>query len=157
MGTANDPTPPDAPLINTFCARSIFPLRKPCRASTAAWGMAAACSNVKLGGFNANALAFSRTHTYSAKPPQPQWDMSPNTSSPTWNCFTFSPIASIRPAMSQPRIFILVGLSNPTMKRFTNGFPIRISQSQELTDTAWTFTRTSLFLGVGFTTCLSSK
>src|SRR5688572_9837288 len=79
--TANVPTPPDAPLINTFCPALICPLsRSPCSAVVEAIGTAAACSNVILVGFNTSASALA--HTYSAKPPQPDTDKSPNTSSP---------------------------------------------------------------------------
>src|ERR1039457_7086314 len=61
--TAKVPTPPDAPLIRTFCPGLICPLlRRPCRAVVAAKGTAAASPNDKLTGFKAN--AFSGAQTY---------------------------------------------------------------------------------------------
>src|SRR5918993_1128289 len=64
----------------TFCPGWTCPLsRIPCRAITAACGMAAASSNVILAGFSAKAP--SRAQTYSAKPPR-RGMMSPKTSSP---------------------------------------------------------------------------
>src|SRR5919107_1176018 len=56
--TANVPAPPPAPLIKTFCPGWTCPLsRIPCRAITAACGMAATSSNVILAGFSAKALS----------------------------------------------------------------------------------------------------
>jgi hypothetical protein len=50
--TANVPTPPDAPLIKTFCpGRTLPSSRMACRAVSAARGTAAACSNVRVGRF----------------------------------------------------------------------------------------------------------
>src|SRR5919106_5082707 len=68
IGTANVPTPPDAPLIRTFCPGRTRPTsRRPCQAVTPATGTAAACPKVRLDGFNANASC--DTLAYSAKPP----------------------------------------------------------------------------------------
>jgi Alcohol dehydrogenase GroES-like domain len=67
-GTANVPTPPDAPLIKTFWPAWTWPAsRKACRAVSAAKGTAAACSSVRLAGFSASKS--SGTHAYSAQPP----------------------------------------------------------------------------------------
>src|SRR5260221_446306 len=76
--TANEPTPPEAPLIRTFCPAWMCPVsRRPCRAVMAATGMAAASSNERLAGFNAT--LFSGTVAYSAKLPV----HAPKTSSPS--------------------------------------------------------------------------
>src|SRR6266851_6735271 len=64
--TANVPTPPDAPFTRTFYPEWICPLsRRPCRAVSAATGMAAASSNELFAGFNAT--VFSGTDAYSAQ------------------------------------------------------------------------------------------
>lgn len=64
-------------------------------------GTAAASSYEILAGFKAN--AFSLAHTYSANVPLPDSLKSPKTSSPGWNCVTFLPTVSTRPATSAPR------------------------------------------------------
>src|SRR6266536_2247797 len=52
--TANVPTPPEAPLMRTFCPGWIRPWsRRPSRAVLAAIGTAAACSNDRFFGFGA--------------------------------------------------------------------------------------------------------
>jgi hypothetical protein len=52
--TANDPTPPDAPMTSTCCpARTLPPSRTACRAVSAETGAAAACSKVMFFGFGA--------------------------------------------------------------------------------------------------------
>ena len=58
--TANVPTPPDAPLISTFCPGLIPPLsRRPCSAVSAATGTDAACSNVTFAGLSATRAALA--------------------------------------------------------------------------------------------------
>src|SRR6266568_4957724 len=76
IGTANSPTPPDAPLINTVCPGWISPgPRSAWSAVQADVGTAAACSKVRVVGLGAS-LA-DRAHAYSAKAPSQM----PNTSS----------------------------------------------------------------------------
>src|ERR1035441_7534651 len=105
--TANVPTPPAAPLINTFCPGRICPLSlRPCKEVNAATGTDAACSNVTLLGFVTN--ADSEVHAYSAKAPRHE----PKTSSPAWNRVTFLPTASTRPATSTPSR-VVFGLRSP--------------------------------------------
>ena len=61
--TANVPTPPDAPLISTFCPAWIPPLlMRPCNAVMPAIGDAAASSKETFAGLRA---IDRRTHTYS--------------------------------------------------------------------------------------------
>src|SRR6266702_3615522 len=65
--TANVPTPPDAPLIKTFCPGWTFPLsRTPCNAVSPAIGTEAACSKVTLAGINAESrvLWFAKTDSH---------------------------------------------------------------------------------------------
>src|SRR5215208_1847712 len=160
--TANVPTPPDAPLISTFCPGWICPLsRRPCSAVSAATGTAAACSNVKLAGFGAtmkdwNLLlrgAATRTHTYSAKAPLL---LPPNTSSPGRNCVTSLPTASTVPAKSTPNLLVF-GLRSPTCMRATYGVPVREYHSPRFTEAARTRTSTPSSAKSGFSTSWSSR
>ena len=110
--TANVPTPPDAPMIRTFCPGRISPAsRRPCRAVTPARGTPAACWKVRLAGLNAR--SFSGADTYSAKPPDPT---KPKTSSPGRNRVTELPTASTSPATSVPRTDCF-GLRSPVAIR----------------------------------------
>src|SRR6266498_4978134 len=64
--TANVPTPPDAPLIRTFCPGcTCAASRNAFRAAHAAVGMAAACSKVIVAGFGTTLSRGARA--YSAK------------------------------------------------------------------------------------------
>ena len=66
--TANVPTPPDAPMIRTFCpACTCAWSRTACRAVSAETGTAAACSKDRLTGLGASLLA--RVRAYGAKEP----------------------------------------------------------------------------------------
>ena len=66
--TAKVPTPPEAPLIKTFCPALSCPLsRRPCSAVTPAIGTAAACSKVEFAGLSA--MPTSVEVTYSATAP----------------------------------------------------------------------------------------
>src|SRR5215212_9192253 len=95
--TANVPTPPDAPMINTSCPDSTRPWsRRPCRAGKPEMAITAACSKVRFSGLGASLS--SRAHAYSAQEPLPM----PNTSSPGWKRLTFLPSASTTPATSEP-------------------------------------------------------
>ena len=68
--TANVPTPPDAPMIRTFCPGWTWPVsRSACRAVGAEMGTAAACSKVRFAGLGASLS--SRARAYSAKAPSP--------------------------------------------------------------------------------------
>src|SRR6266536_2973065 len=97
--TANVPTPPEAPLMRTFCPGWIRPSsRRPSRAVLAASGTAAACSNDRFFGFGASSPPW--TPTYSAKPPCLSIA---NTASPGRNSVTSLPTASTCPAMSAPK------------------------------------------------------
>src|SRR5215813_10743801 len=144
--TAKVPTPPAAPLINTFChgcSSSSSP--KPCNAVSAATGTEAACSNVTLSGFLTN--ADSETHTYSANVPRHK----PNTASPGLNPVTVLPTASTLPATSEPSP-VIFGLRSPAKMRTMYGIPRIKCQSTGLTEAAQTFINTSLSLGTGFST-----
>src|SRR2546428_7349563 len=71
------PTPPDAPVISTFCPGRIRPWsRRPWRAVVAEIAMTAACSKLRVAGLMANLS--SPAHAYSAKAPSHV----PHTSSP---------------------------------------------------------------------------
>ena len=66
--TANVPTPPDAPLMRTFCPGWTLPSsRRSWSAVVADTPTAAACSNVRLAGFLMNWSSLARA--YSAKAP----------------------------------------------------------------------------------------
>src|SRR5215211_423865 len=117
-------------------------------------GTAAASSKDRLAGFKTNAS--SGAHTYSAKPPQPPADISPNTSSPGLNCVTFLPTTSTCPAISDPRISFL-GFRSPELRRIRKGSALRRWRSAAFADTAYTLTNNSLSLGLGFSTSLSSR
>src|SRR5919204_5797979 len=70
-GTAKLPTPPEAPMITTVCPGRTPPVsRSAWRAANPEIGTAAACSKVRLGGFNASWLL--GTDAYSAKDPSHQ-------------------------------------------------------------------------------------
>src|SRR6266540_116137 len=97
--TANVPTPPEAPLMRTFCPGWIRPSsRRPSRAVLAANGTAAACSNDRFFGFGASSPSW--TQTYSAKPPCLS---TANTSSPGRNAVTSLPTASTSPCPATTR------------------------------------------------------
>src|SRR5215467_470009 len=69
--TANDPTPPAAPMIITCCPGCTRPLsRTACSAVTPEMGTAAACSKDKLAGLAAS--RFSGAAAYSANEPLSQ-------------------------------------------------------------------------------------
>src|SRR2546421_10151056 len=62
--TAKVPTPPDAPLIKTFCPGWTFPLsRTACNAVMPAMSTEAACSKVTFAGFSAIAESHEDTRT----------------------------------------------------------------------------------------------
>jgi len=123
--TAKVPTPPDAPIIKTFCPGLTFPLsRIPWKAVSAAVGTEAASSNVMLDGFCIN--PFSGTHISSAKALQLPI---PNTSSPIWNCLTLLPTTSTRPEKSSPSILCFGFRSPPVVKRINNDSPVNVCQS----------------------------
>ena len=66
--TAKVPTPPDAPMISTFCPDATCPpSRTACSAVRAEMVVAAACSKVRLVGLGASLSA--RPTAYSAKDP----------------------------------------------------------------------------------------
>ena len=66
--TANVPTPPDAPMISTFCPGCTFALsRTACNAVTAEMGQAVARSKERFAGFRASMFASARA--YSANEP----------------------------------------------------------------------------------------
>ena len=116
--TANEPTPPLAPLTSTRCPAFTAPTsRIPRRAVVAAMGSAAACSNVRLAGFGATLS--SAAHAYSAKAPRTK----PNTSSPGCSPCTFAPTASTTPAASLPTTGIFGLVSPIPMSRATYGSP----------------------------------
>src|SRR5512132_3803245 len=95
--TAKLPTPPDAPMITTFCPGLTPPVsRTAWRAANPEIGTAAACSKVRLAGLGASWLL--GTEAYSANEPSHQ----PKTSSPDWACVTLLPTASMCPATSKP-------------------------------------------------------
>src|SRR3954447_15903286 len=90
--TANDPTPPAAPITSTDCPACTCPW------SRTAWsavvpviGTVAASSNERFVGFGAS--LFTPAATYSANAPSQM----PYTASPTWNVATSGPTASMRP------------------------------------------------------------
>src|SRR4029450_9301260 len=100
------------------------------------------------------ARAVSGTHTYSANPPM--WlRMSANTSSPGWNLVVARPVASTRPAISDPRMWWR-GRNGPIIRAYA-GLPRSVSQSDLLSDTARTLTSTSLSLGAGFWTSVNRR
>src|SRR6185437_4091690 len=121
--TANVPTPPDAPLINTLSPGWTFPWsRTAASAVNAESPTAADCSDVRLVGSGRRSLAAA--HAYSANAPLHQ----PNTSSPGRNSLTLRPTASTRPAISSPGISRL-GPRNPATNRITYGTPLKRCQS----------------------------
>ena len=66
--TAKVPTPPEAPMISTFCPGSTRAWsRTACRAVSAETGTAAACSKERFAGLGASLLA--RARAYGAKEP----------------------------------------------------------------------------------------
>ena len=65
--TAKLPTPPDAPMMSTFCPAWTFPRRIACKAVSAETGTAAACSKETLAGLGASLAA--RARAYGAKEP----------------------------------------------------------------------------------------
>src|SRR6266568_119396 len=149
--TANVPTPPDAPLIRTFCPGCTFPTsRSAWRAASAEVGTAAACSNVRLTGLSAS-LSFP-AHAYSAQAPL----HAPNTSSPGRNCFTLVPTASTCPATSNPGIPCF-GLSSPVTRRMANGAPLTPKQSPTWRPAARTRTSTSSSLTTGWSMSLRPR
>jgi hypothetical protein len=118
--TANVPTPPEAPLMRTFCPGRTLPLsRSPCSAVMAATGTAAACPKLRFDGFGTSARS-SRTATYSAKAPHRE----PNTSSPGRKRVTLRPTAATVPAKSTPS-WSEVGRPRPESKRTRYGVPVR--------------------------------
>ena len=136
--TANEPTPPLAPLTSTRCPACTAPTsRIPRSAVVAAMGSAAACSNVRLAGFGATLS--SAAHAYSAKAPR----TNPNTSSPGCSPRTFAPTASTTPAASLPTTGIFGLVSPIPMSRATFGSPRRMCQSAGLRAAAWIRTSTS--------------
>src|SRR5439155_9733959 len=90
-----------------FCRPDLSNIAKTCRAVTAARGTVAACSKLRLVGFNARSR--SGADTYSANPPSPT---KPKTSSPGRNRVTALPTASTSPATSLPRS-VWFGLRTP--------------------------------------------
>ncbi len=135
--TANEPTPPDAPLMRTLWPGWTLPSsRSSCSAVVADTPTADACSKVRLAGFLMNWL--SGPWMYSANAPLPH----PKTSSPGRRRVTALPTCSTVPATSVPgtRFF---GLRSPVAKRMTNGEPVIRIQSPTWIEAAWTRTRTS--------------
>ena len=124
--TANDPTPPDAPLIRTRCPGFIRPFRRPCIAVQPAVGSVAASSKDRLAGFDTSAVSGAAAN--SAYAPKPHRESSPNTSSPGRNPVTFRPTASTLPAMSLPMILNL-GVRSPATSRKGSGVPRSRCQS----------------------------
>src|ERR1700680_4988154 len=95
--TAKVPTPPEAPLIRTFCPALTCPVsRRPCKA-TSAVGTDAACSKLRLLGLETTAPS-RLTQMYWARAPA----LTPKTSSPGLNSATFLPTASTIPEKSDP-------------------------------------------------------
>ncbi len=136
--TANEPTPPLAPLTSTRCPDFTAPTsRIPRRAVVAAMGSAAACSNVRLAGFGTTWSCAA--HAYSAKAPR----TNPNTSSPGCSPRTSAPTASTSPAASLPTTGIFGLVSPIPMRRATYGSPRRMCQSAGLRAAAWIRTSTS--------------
>ncbi len=112
--TANEPTPPLAPLTSTRWPGFTAPTsRIPRRAVVAAMGSAAACSNVRLAGFGTTLSCAA--HAYSAKAPRTK----PNTSSPGRSPRTFAPTVSTTPAASLPATGIFGLVSPIPMSRAT--------------------------------------
>src|SRR4051812_39366746 len=125
------PTPPDAPLISTFCPGWTLPLsRRAWRAVIPAIGTPAASSNDTLAGFRAR-RAF-RAGAYSA---QEAPDV-PNTSSPGRNSVTSLPTSSTVPARSPPNS-VFFGRRSPLPNRANTG-PVTPYHSTGLTEVAWT-------------------
>ena len=147
--TANVPTPPEAPLISTFCPAWSSPLsRSPWRAVIAAIGTAAACSNVMFAGFGA--IAFF-TETYSANAPV----LPPKTSSPGLKSVRLAPTASTIPAKSAPTLGSF-GLRQPICGRPTRR-PFVPYHSAGFTEDARTRTSTSSSAGTGLSMSTSSR
>src|SRR2546426_2504210 len=149
--TANEPTPPAAPMISTFCPGRTSPLsRRAWSAVTPEMGAAAACSKVSLGGFGTSLSG--RAMASSAKEPSTL----PITSSPGRNAVTAEPTASTRPATSQPRTLIF-GLRNPTTRRAKYGFPVMRCHTSGPQPAARTRTSTSFSPATGAAISLNSK
>src|SRR4051812_7747336 len=111
--TPNVPTPPDAPLMRTFCpGATCAPSRSACKAVDAATAIVPACSNVTPSGLIANALA--GVHAYSDHAPR----HAPKTASPGLNSLTLPPTAATTPATSTP-ILGTLGLRKPIIIRTT--------------------------------------
>ena len=141
--TANVPTPPDAPLISTFCPGWTLPSsRRSCRAVEADTPTAAACSNVRLVGFGQKVI-LGPDRVLGERAGAPAEDLvagsQPATSLPT---------ASTVPATSVPgtRFF---GFRSPVAKRMTNGEPVIRIQSPTWMDAARTRTSTSFGADLG--------
>src|SRR5271157_397840 len=98
---------------------------------------------------------FSGTHTYSAWAPYLN-PLDPNTWSPSANRVAAWPADSTVPANSIPRMLTFFGLQRPFMILMRkDGSAFLNLQSAGVTVVAWMRTRTSLSLGIGFSTSLT--
>jgi hypothetical protein len=83
-------------MISTFCPAVMRPACRPLMAASPETATVAACSKLSLAGLRTSFS--SRAATYSANEPRPM----PNTSSPTWNLVTPTPVEVTMPATSSP-------------------------------------------------------
>src|SRR5918995_2636383 len=144
--TANDPTPPAAPITNTFCPDRTFPtLLRPWSAVNPVVGTVAASSKLRFVGLGASRLG--RAVVYSANVPTP----TPNTSSPTRNPVTPSPSTSTVPATSWPRTRCF-GERSPDTRRIAYGVPVMTCQSPMNALAAPTRSNTSSLPAMGTST-----
>ena len=149
--TANDPTPPPAPLTSTRCPGRTRPRsRSPWSAVMPATPTEPACSNVTLAGLATRPC--SATATRSANEPI----VIPKTSSPGRKRVTAAPTASTTPATSDPSRGSR-GRRQPSLARTRCGRPVIRCQSTALTDAATTRTSTWSSAGTGTSTSASSR
>src|ERR687898_1446031 len=135
--TANVPTPPPAPVTNTFVPGDTSAALSARSAVAPEIGTAAASSKDSPGGF---AATFPTGPTAnSANEPDDEY---PITSSPGANPVTAEPTASTTPATSPPRTRAL-GLRKPNASRAKYGFPSMMCHTSGPQPAAITRTSTS--------------
>ena len=117
--TANEPTPPDAPVTSTVWPGCTFAIsRRACSAVMPDVGTAAASVIDKPGGTGTRFSAL--THAYWASAPEP---VHPNTSSPGCSAVTSVPTAVTTPARSMPGM-PWRGRRSPNIRRTMYGSPV---------------------------------